>query len=66
MGDEIKKKKPRWMKKHNSSKTKKEKERSPNYIVPTYNAVGCQCIVTVIVKPVALPFHFIFVIHLHI
>ena len=54
MGDEINKKKPWWMKKHNSSKTKKEEKRSPNYIVPIYNTVGCQCIVTVIVKPIAL------------
>ena len=29
----------------------KKKERSSNYIVPIHNTVGCECIVTVIVKP---------------
>jgi hypothetical protein len=60
------KKKPRWVKKHNSSRTKKEEKRSLNYIVPIHNTVGCECIVTVIIKPTALSFYFIFVIHLHI
>jgi len=44
----------------------KKKERSLNYIVPIHNTVGCECIVTVTVKPTTLSFYFIFVIHLHI
>jgi len=57
------------VKKHSSSRTKKKKrkeKRSLNYIVPIHNALGCECIITVIIKPTTLSFYFIFVIHLHI
>jgi hypothetical protein len=56
------KKKPWRVEKHNSLRTKKEKKRLPNYIVPIYNAIGYECIVIVTVKPTTLSFYFIFVI----
>jgi len=51
---------------HGRCHRKKKKKRSPNFIVPIHNTVGCECIVIIIVKPTTLSFYFIFVIHLHI
>jgi hypothetical protein len=65
VGDEIKKK-TSVSEKTQFFKDQKEEKRSLNYIVPIHNTVGCECIVTVIIKPTALSFYFIFVIHLHI